>query len=60
LLLRRLDKALTRMGDLPSACFELLFEIGAGPKPLGNSSAASKAIVSTQELKGRLSQHFLT
>src|SRR5258708_2797261 len=29
LLLRRLDKALTRMGDLPSACSELLFEIGA-------------------------------
>jgi len=29
-LLHRLDKALTRVGDLPSACFELLFEIGAG------------------------------
>src|SRR5580704_10165271 len=30
LLLHHLDKALTRVGDLPSACFELLFEIGAG------------------------------
>ena len=29
-MLRRLDKALTRVGDLSSACFELLFEIGAG------------------------------
>jgi len=29
-LLHRLDKALPRVGDLPSACFELLFEIGAG------------------------------
>ena len=29
-MLRHLDKALTRVGALPSACFELLFEIGAG------------------------------
>ena len=37
MLLRRLDKALPRVGDLPSACFELLFEIGAG---LANSTNA--------------------
>ena len=30
LLLQRLDKALPHLGDLASACFELLFEIGAG------------------------------
>jgi len=30
-LLRRLDQALPRLVDLPSARFELLFEIGAGP-----------------------------
>src|SRR5580704_8721531 len=29
LLAHRLGKALTRLGDLASACFELLFEIGA-------------------------------
>jgi hypothetical protein len=30
LLLQRLDKVLPHVGDLASACFELLFEIGAG------------------------------
>jgi len=30
LLLQRLDKVLSRLGDLASACFELPFEIGAG------------------------------
>jgi hypothetical protein len=29
LLLQRLGNALTRVGDFPSACFELLFQIGA-------------------------------
>ena len=30
MLNRRLGKALTRIGDLPPACLEFLFEIGAG------------------------------
>ena len=30
LLLRSLDQALPRVGDLPFACFKLSFEIGAG------------------------------
>ncbi len=30
MLLHRLDQAIPRAGDLASACFELLFEVGAG------------------------------
>jgi hypothetical protein len=39
LLHRRLGKALTRIGDLPPACLEFLFEIGAGLASPTNSSS---------------------